>query len=476
MATPKKKPPLKQRVACFIRNECRLPQNACLLLAVSGGADSTCLLHLLAGLKQQLGIELRVAHLDHQLRGEESAADADYVKQLAASLDIPLTTGKADVKAYQQKNRLSLEEAAREVRYAFLAETAASVGAGYIATGHTLDDQAETILLHIIRGTGVKGLAGLKANAEWELNGQNFNLLRPLLTVSRSETTAYCKRHKLNPCQDSTNLSLSPLRNRVRQQLLLMLKGYNSGIKDALLRTAAIAAEETEYIDKEVARIWQSAAEEKQDVIILKKEVFCALHPALQRQLLRTAIDKMLPSLKDIEARHIGELTAALDKQAGKCIDLPGGLLFYVDYERYLLGRESGMLCPYPVIGGEQKLNITGETELPGWRVEASLAEKGGIGQESDSFTAYLDYDKTGKEITVRRRQPGDRFQPLGMKEEKKVNLFMIDEKIPQPWRGRVPVVCNEKQIIWLAGYRIDDRVKVTPEIKSILKLKFKKL
>jgi len=334
------------------------------------------MLHLLAELKEGLGVKLYVAHLDHQIRGDESAADANYVKQLAASLDIPLTVDKADVKAYQKKKKISLEEAAREVRYAFLAETAASVGADYIATGHTLDDQIETILMHIIRGTGVKGLTGLKAAAGWQLNGQNFNLLRPLLAVSRSETIAYCKRHKLNPCLDSTNLSLSPLRNRIRQQLVPLLKGYNSGIADALLRTAAIAAEQTNFIDAEVARLWQSVAEEQQDIIVIEKDAFNELHTALQRQLLRVAIEKLLGSLKDIEARHIEEVMTALDKQAGKCIDLPGGLLFYVDYERYLLGRETAKLCPYPVIGGEKKLNIPGETKLPGWRVEASVIDK----------------------------------------------------------------------------------------------------
>ena len=462
----------------FMRDSCLLPENACLLLAVSGGADSTCLLHLLAALRQGFDIRLHVAHLDHKLRGAESAADADYVRDLADSLDIPLTVDTADVRSYKNKNKISLEEAAREVRYTFLAQTAASIGTEYIATGHTLDDQVETILMHIIRGTGIKGLVGLKPAAEWHLSGCSFNLIRPLLTVSRRETAAYCKKHRLIPRLDSTNLSLSPLRNRIRQQFVPLLKGYNSGIADVLLRTAAIAADETEFLDAEAARLWQSVVQEKKNMLVLDRKAIDELHPALKRHLLRAAIEGLLGSLKDIEARHIEEIMTTLDKQAGKYINLPGGLVFYVDYERYLLGRESAGLCPYPVISGEYPLKVPGETQLAGWRVEAAVIDKdtaGAIEQGCNDFIAYLDLGKIKGELKIRQRKPGDRFQPLGMKEGKKVNQFMINEKIPNPWRPRIPIVATAQQILWLVGYRIDDRVKVSARTKRILELKFRR-
>ncbi|MFC1865660.1 tRNA lysidine(34) synthetase TilS [Chloroflexota bacterium] len=458
-----------------MRDSCLLPENASLLLAVSGGVDSTCLLHLLAALRQGFGIRLHVVHLDHKLRGTESAADADYVRDLADSLDIPLTVDMVDVRSYKNKNKVSLEEAAREVRYTFLAQTAVSIGADYIATGHTLDDQMETILMHIIRGTGIKGLVGLKPAAEWHLNGCSFNLIRPLLTVSRSETAAYCKKHRLIPRLDSTNLSLSPLRNRIRQQLVPLLKGYNSGIADALLRMAAIAADETEFLDTEAARLWQSVVQEKKNVLMLDRKSIDELHPALKRHLLRVAIEGLLGSLKDIEARHIEEIMTTLDKQAGKYINLPGGLVFYVDYERYLLGKESADLCPYPVIDGEYPLKVPGETQLVGWRVEAAITDKDYKEQGCDSFIAYFDLDKINGELKIRQRKLGDRFQPLGMKETKKVNQFMINEKIPNPWRPRIPIVATEQQILWLVGHRIDDRVKISAGTKRILELKFRR-
>ena len=179
---------IEQRVFDFILEKRLLSEGDCLLLAVSGGADSLCLLHVMLSLKEKLGITLHVAHLDHQLRGGESEADAAYVVQLAGSLDIPVTVSKADVRGYQKRHRLSMEEAAREVRYDFLAETAAAVGAQAIATGHTQDDQVETIMLHIIRGTGIKGLVGLNPKSQRLLNVHQVNIIRPLLEISRAET------------------------------------------------------------------------------------------------------------------------------------------------------------------------------------------------------------------------------------------------------------------------------------------------
>ncbi|MDD4874732.1 MAG: tRNA lysidine(34) synthetase TilS, partial [Dehalococcoidales bacterium] len=221
---------IEDRVDRFIREKIMVSTGSCLLLAVSGGADSTCLLHLMVYLKERLGIRLHVAHLDHQLRGEESVADAVYVIELAHRLGVPVTVSKADVKGYQKKHRLSMEEAAREVRYTFLAETAGAVGAEAIATGHTLDDRVETILLHIIRGTGIHGLTGLKPKSRRRLNGKTVDIIRPILEISRSETEEYCRKNNLVPRLDSTNLSLPPLRNRVRRKLIPLLKSYNPGV------------------------------------------------------------------------------------------------------------------------------------------------------------------------------------------------------------------------------------------------------
>jgi tRNA(Ile)-lysidine synthase len=466
---------LEQRVGCFIRKYSLFSEGSRLLLAVSGGPDSTCLLHVLFELRQELGIELHIAHLDHRLRGAESEADAAYVEKLAASLGVPATIEKRDVKTYQKEKRISLEEAAREVRYRFLADIAGNIGADYIVTGHTLDDQVETILMHIIRGTGTRGLIGLKPYSQWQLDGRSITVVRPLLEVNRQQTTEYCQENKLIPRLDTSNLSLSPLRNRIRQQLLPLLKSYNPGVAEALLRIADIANDEIAFLDAEVARLWPAVVAQKEGMIILNRDRFNQLPTAIKRHLLRAVIEHILGSLKDIETRHIEEILAMLDKPAGKQINLPGGLIFSIEYDSYVLGLETVNTCPYPVIGGEYRISIPGETKLPGWLVKVEIIEPQAMKKEEDDFTAHLDLDKAGNELEVRQRKPGDRFQPLGLAQPKKLNEFMIDTKIPRSWRRRIPVVYSPKQILWLVGYRMDDRAKVTEETKKVLRLEFKR-
>ena len=465
---------LEQRVARFIREHKLVPGGSRLLLAVSGGADSTCLLHVLNSLRQELGIELHVAHLDHQLRGAESEADAGYVAGLAGSLGIPATIERRDVGAYQKEHRISLEEAAREVRYLFLAEVAASIGAGCVATGHTGDDQVETILMHLVRGTGTRGLIGLRPSNKWGLGGNQVTIVRPLLEVSRQETVQYCRHHRLEPRTDTSNLSLSPLRNRIRRQLIPLLESYNPQVAEALLRLSAVAEDEISLLDEEVARLWPEVVWQHEGVIVLDKEGFKPLPPALKRHLLRAAVEELLGSLKDIETRHIEEIMAALDKAAGKQVSLPGEIIFSIDYDRYLLGPAPDALCPFPPLEGETKLIVPGETRLPGWQVTAAIIEPGRVVAEGE-LVAYLDLGAAGDELMIRSGRPGDRFYPLGLGQPKKLGQFMIDAKIPRAWRKRIPVVFSPGQILWLVGYRLDDRVKVTEKTRRVLRLEFRR-
>ena len=468
---------LEQRVLNFIRDHHLISGQQTLLVAVSGGPDSVCLLHLLFNLHRELGIVLHAAHLNHQLRGTESDADARYVSDLAHQLGIPATIEGHDVKSYQIQHHISLEEAAREVRYDFLAKVAKSAGASQVAVGHTIDDHIETILLHMIRGTGINGLRGLQPRTEWRLKGDknSVTVIRPLLRVRREETATYCHDHKLSPRLDASNLSLSLLRNRVRHQLLPELRSYNPQIADALLRTAQIAKDDLAFLDSEAARLWIQIVQEQEDRIILDKGSFLELPPALKRHLLRTAIEKLLGTLKDIETRHIDGIMAVLTKPAGRRISLPGGLVFTIDYDRYFLAPETAPLSPFPALEGEFPLNLPGETSLPGWHVAATVASREQMAEKNDNFTAFLDFDETGDKLVARSRASGDRFQPLGLSQPKKLGEFMIDARIPRAWRQRIPVVCSPKQIVWVAGWRIDERVKVTSNTSRILRLKFER-
>jgi tRNA(Ile)-lysidine synthase len=504
---------LESRVLDFIQRYSLIPRKELVVVGVSGGADSVCLLHVLAKWQKELGIKLHIAHLNHQLRGVESEADAEYVSNLAGSLDIPITIDSQDVAAYRTERNCSIEEAARELRYAFLASVAGKVGAHRVAIGHTRDDQVETILMHILRGTGITGLCGLapcspmaydsqgmslRAEALSVAKGQRSNLLviRPLLDITREETTSYCQEHQLAPRIDSSNLSPSFFRNRLRLQLLPLLRQYNPSVDQALLRLADIAKEDSTFIEQQTSGVWDEVARQENNTIYLDKKQIASLPIALQRHLLRAAVTKLAGDTRDIEASHIEAARSLLNKPASKRISLPHGFICQGGYNELVITRLPSVIaseakqsqlppCPFPPLPGEFPLKVPGKTVSPGWNVIASIVRERAASPSSrgvlspseetcqSNLVADFDFHKTGIELFVRQRRPGDRFQPLGMNMPKKLYEFMIDAKIPRSWRGRIPIVCSPQQIIWVVGWRIDDRVKTIEASKKILRLEF---
>ncbi len=340
MSSPKQE--IAERVLGFIRRHSLVSPPETLVVGVSGGPDSVCLLHLLVRLKDSLGIGLHVAHLDHALRGAESRADAEYVSELAHRLGIPATMGRRDVRDYRARHRLSLEEAARRVRYEYLAGVAADVGAGRIAVGHNADDQAETILMRLLRGAGALGLQGMQPLTAWGSLGGNRGLkvIRPILEVTRKEVEAYCQQHGLSPRQDSSNLSRSHLRNRVRHELGPLLESYNPRINQALLRTADTLAIESSFFEERVRDVWDEVVSEEGSGLLLRATEIRSLHPALQRHLLRQAARRVLGSLEDIEWKHVDRMARALKLPAGKRVVLPRGLTLYVEDAGYRVAVE----------------------------------------------------------------------------------------------------------------------------------------
>jgi tRNA(Ile)-lysidine synthase len=467
----------QQQVLSFIREKRLLSGGEKLVVAVSGGPDSVCLLHVLAALRRELDIDLHVAHLNHGLRGEDSEGDAAYVVRLARRLGLSATIASRDVRGYRKKKRISLEEAAREVRYAFLAEVTEVVKAVRVAVGHTADDHIETILMHLLRGSGTRGLRGLSPLSRWQSSGHRLTVVRPLLELSRQETLAYCRQHRLRPRTDLSNFSLEPFRNRIRRSLLPELRKYNPRADGVLLRTAKIAAADMDYIDGEVKRLWNKIVREENGAIIINRKGLLGQPVALQRNLLRRAVESAIGSLKDIEAVHIEAVLNALEKPAGKAIGLPFGLNFAIEYDRFVLAPDSLSLCPWPPLEDETALHIPGLTRIPGWTIEAEIVPAPGVesikGKNAD-FSACFDYDRTGSRLIVRSRRPGDRFQPLGMPQPKKLNRFMIDARIPQSWRRRVPVVASPERIIWVVGWRIDELARVTGGTLKVLRLEFR--
>ncbi|MCX5999407.1 MAG: tRNA lysidine(34) synthetase TilS [Chloroflexi bacterium] len=344
MATPiRPNEQLPERVLGFIRRHSLTAPGETVVVGVSGGPDSVCLVHVLVGLQEGLGMGLHLVHLNHMLRGAESDGDADYVRGLAQSLGLPCTLESRDVRSYHQTaHRQSLEETARQVRYQVFAEVAEKAGAGTIAVGHTADDQVETILMRLLRGAGALGLQGMQPLTGWDLLGgrAGLKIIRPLLEVRREEVEAYCLRQGLSPRKDSSNLSRAYLRNRIRHDLVPLLRSYNPRIDDALLRTADTLASEQSFFEQQVSLVWDRVVSREGNAVVLEATAMKSLHPALQRHLLRRVVRTLLGSLEDIEWQHIEKMRLALALHRGKRLILPRGLVFHVENGQYRVTAE----------------------------------------------------------------------------------------------------------------------------------------
>jgi tRNA(Ile)-lysidine synthase len=239
------------------------------------------------------------------------------------------------------------------------------------------------------------------------------------------------------------------------------------------LRLADIAGDDLSFIKQQASLLWPELASEDRGVVRLDANRMASLPPTLQRHIFRHAVNQLRGNLKDIEADHIEAMIAFLSKPAGKKLCLPDGLTLSTEYGTLVLTSSSASVCPLPPLRGAFKLNVPGETVSPNWRVNAEVLQ--GSFDGDNGFIGSFDFDKVGAELTVRRRRPGDRFQPLGMKQTKKLQDFMVDARIPRVWRDRVPLVCSPERILWVVGWRIDDRAKVTENTKDILRLKFER-
>jgi len=450
------------------------------VVAVSGGTDSLCLLYALHRLSAKLQLSLHVAHLDHMLRGVESQHDARFVSSRAESLGLPCSVESRDVAAYRDTHRCSLEEAAREVRYSFLREVAHRVDAVAVVTGHTRDDAVETVMLHILRGTGVHGLSGLEPASPYPylppdgVDRQALTLLRPMLQVSRVEAEGYCRALGLEPREDATNSSPAYLRNRIRMELLPSMRQLNPRLDDALLRLSGFAAEDDEYLASIARGLWQRIATNSKDHIGIEAAAFLESSPALQSRLIFEAMVQLTGTTRDVTAEHIAAVRDIAAHASGRQVDLPGGIIWRRERLALTAFRRSSAVDPTHLLMPESpvELDVPGEVDVSGGRVTARLIASG-EGVTDSCYVAHVDAQLTGKRLFVRRRKPGDRFHPLGMAGEKKLQDFMVDEHIPSDARDRIPLVCSSSHIVWVAGWRVDDRVKVTADTRDVLRLEW---
>jgi tRNA(Ile)-lysidine synthase len=462
---------LERSVLRYVRAHNLLHSGGTIVAGLSGGADSTALLLLLAALAPKLRIGLRAAHFDHQLRGKKaSQREREVVARLAAELDVPLVVGAGDVRAYARGKRLGIEEAAREMRYAFLAQTARECGARTVVVGHTADDQVETVLMHILRGSGLTGLAGMLPRSPLPVSCQHdLTLVRPLLEVRREQTEAYCRAMGRQPLEDVTNRSLRFRRNVVRYELLPLLRVHLPSIDASLLRLARVAASERQALEEAAARALQEAQTSEGGGIRLSIPSLRRAPPRLVPQVMLLAASRLLGDARDIGDRHLLAMTDAAGKPAGTELDLPRGLHLRVDYGDVVLTVGGADLAyeALPLDGIE--IAVPGKTSVAGRRFEASVRDRDESPAPANAWEALMDAGVIEGRLVARRRRPGDRFRPLGMTGDKKLQDVFVDARVPRRERDSIPVVCDEAGIVWVAGYRIAERVKVTKSTRRIL-------
>lgn len=440
------------------------------LVAVSGGPDSLALLQALCLLGNEYALQLRVAHLDHGTR-PETGQELLFVQRIAQELGLPCSVRAVDVPAYRRARRLPLQVAAREVRYRFLEEEAVVHGCNRIALGHTADDQAETVLMRLLRGSGPRGLSGIPP-----VRGP---YIRPLIEVTRPEIEEFLRDQGMEYIQDPSNLKPIYLRNRVRLELLPGLRAYNPNLPQALTRLADILRQEDRYLEEHCHGLLSDLLLERSEGrLVLDRGRLMELPLALQRRVLRAGILQMKGDLRSISQGPLEEILEGLaGKEAGKRYRLPG--LWVEKGQKGLLLLQEGRR------GEPKKGERVEEVELPlpGLReisdlalvFELSLQERDEARlqvQHGDPWLALFDYEQIQLPLRVRTRRPGDRFHPLGAGGKKKLKTFFIDEKIPRDQRDLTALLVSGEEVQWVVGVRISDRAKVTEATRRILRVK----
>ncbi len=447
-----------------------------LVVGVSGGADSLALLHVLY---RVWGPDnLVVAHLNHGLR-RQAQAEAAFVAQTAVSWHIPHYVHQQDITALAQSQGLSLEEAGRQARYAFFAELAAQTGAKAVAVGHNADDQAETVLLHLLRGTGLAGLRGMELAGPMP-HAPDVVLLRPFLTVSRADIEQYCRTHHLQPVEDGSNQDTVFFRNRLRHHLLPLLANYNPQIKARLQHLAAIvAADEALLVQLQKEAVETVLLERQADWLAFDRAKWLALPLSLRRRALRHMLGMLRPVLQDVTFRPLEQARLLIEHGTGGTqVALPGGLVLLVEYGRILIAANLETVpVRWPQLAHHEAvpLPVPGRVALKnGWVLETAVLsnlDRQTIWQNPDPWQAYIPYDRLP--LFLRPRQPGERFQPLGLKgQTTRLKETMINRKIPALLRARWPLVATAQHLIWLVGHQLDARARVVDLNKPIIHLR----
>jgi tRNA(Ile)-lysidine synthase len=437
------------------------------VVAVSGGPDSVTLCHLLNRLRHSLKVELVVAHVHHGLRGAEADQDALFVENLSQQFRLPVVVQRLQVRSWQKEHGGSLQMAARALRYQCLHQVMAEKGATKLALGHNADDQAEEILLRILRGAGQRGLSGMDPC-------NHRGIIRPLLECHRHEIMAYLEDHGLAFQHDSSNLKPWCQRNLLRLELLPQLQqAFNSNLNATLLRTSKIFREEEDFWGAHLAS-WlnEHSLNHGDSGISFPIGPLLETHPAMQKRLLRRVVQEVKGDLREFGFHHT-EILLQLCRSpaANRQLDLPGGVRAEKNYDWLTVTLRHETVEDFSFV-----ISDHGFHPFPSLKhsMEVALLTSGmPVEFRHDSNEAIMDLDRVSFPLTLRSSKPGDRFRPLGLGGSKKLKDFFIDAKIPKSQRRQIPILCTKDHIIWVVGHRLDDRVKLTSHTRRLLRFRY---
>lgn len=461
---------MKEKVFSIIREHELIKKDDNIVVGVSGGHDSMALLYVLLDLKAELDFNILVAHVNHGVRGEEAKKDQLFVEKQCEKLKLPYYTKNVDMIRYGEEMGISSEEAGRELRYGFFREILRDHGGGKIAVAHNKNDQAETIIMRFMRGTGIDGLKGMEFKSK--------DIIRPILAINRYEIENYIENKKIKTVLDKTNLQAIYTRNKVRLELLPYIEdNFNPNIIDTIWRLGNLAGIDSDFLEDYTKRKYKEVLmESKKNSISLDAMKLLGFHRSIQQRIIRNAIESLRGSLQGVsEVQILAVLNLLIKGETGKRVDLSNNILVRLNYNELIIEKDNKEKIgnySYELSRLEDlvvdELDISIHMEI----MEASKEIK----YERSKLVGYFDLDKIKGNLNLRNRKPGDRFVPFGMKGSKKIKDYFIDEKIGLELRDKIPLITDKDDIMWVVGYRTSGSYKIDEKTKKILKISIKYL
>lgn len=453
------------KVIWYCREKNMLKQHDRIVVGLSGGADSVCLFHLLLQMRAQFSLQLYGVHVNHGIRGQEAYRDQEYARELCGRNDVPFFCFEAKVEDLAREHKLSVEEAGRNYRYECFTSVQNEVQANRIAVAHHANDQAETILFHLARGSGIRGAAGMAPIRD--------QIIRPLLNCTKADILTYLSQNKIDYYEDSTNAESVYTRNRIRHQIVPALIDINEKAVEHLSDFADIQAESLDYIEHQMNMVYNNLVEEQGEALILNVDSFLSEHCFIQKQLILKIISQIAHSQKNISKRHVDQVLNLAGNDVGKQINLPYDLLVVRDYDDLIFQRTKEYVKKSNF---SYKLSGLGEYMLDDWNANINLSilpNTKDFKVPKNRYTKAFDYDKIKGDLYLRERQSGDNIVLNEAGQKKSIKKYMIDEKIPKDIRNQVPILATGDEVLWIVGYRSGADFWVDEDTKTILIIEF---